>query len=614
VTSAAVDPDIERVPRTIAALPLFASGRHPRPDLLGRCRGGEVDYVSASDLLERVRALNLALVSLGLTAGDRVALLSESRPEWLIADFAVLASGAVTTPVYPTLSAEQTEFILRDSGASMVFVSTAAQLAKTLAIASRLPALKAIVGMDVPPDPGAVVPVHAMRDLIDEGHRQIVGGWGVAREYHERVKQVRPEDLATIVYTSGTTGEPKGVMLTHANLIANIHGVLDVLDFSHEDVALSFLPLCHAFERIVAYIYLTTGVSAIFAESFETVARDLLAVRPTLMSGVPRVYEKLHARIVEKAAAASLLRRRMFAWAANVARRRGAVLPQGGSPSWTLRVQSRLADRLVFKKIREAIGGRLRYTVSGSAALNQDIARFFYGAGIPIMEGYGLTETAPVISVVPYKEIRFGTVGPPLSNVEIAFSPEGEILVRGPNVMRGYYNRPDLTADVLVDGWFRTGDIGTLDERGYLKLTDRRKELIVTSGGKKIAPQPIEDRFRAHPLVGEVVLVGEGRHFPAALIVPDFAVLAATLGIDRTSARARVTDEAVCALFQKAIDSLNAPLAQFERVKKFTLLADDFSIDSGELTPTLKVKRRVIEQKYRDAIDGLYAGPYERPS
>jgi long-chain acyl-CoA synthetase len=627
-----VDAPIPDLPETVAQMPFFAAGRFPKPNLLGQCRGERIEYLSGHDLLERVRDVSLGLTALGLSRGERVALLSESRPEWLVADFAALTAGAISAPVYTTLSAEQIGFILRDSGASFAVVSTAAQLAKVLSVAADAPALHTVVVIepaDTPAEMGVAGPgsdggpigstadpartadgprprVLSLDAVAAMGHQVIRDGWGVARQFQDTARSITPDDLATIIYTSGTTGEPKGVMLTHGNLIANLRGALAMLDLSHEDVALSFLPLCHAFERIVAYVYLTTGISMIFAESIETIPRDLLAVRPTVMSGVPRVFEKLYARVLDRGRSASGLRKLLFNWAVSIAGQRGARLPEGRPLPLGVRLGSPFAERLVFAKIRAGLGGRMRYAVSGSAPLDPAVGRFFYGIGLPILEGYGLTETAPVLCVMPIGRVRFGTVGPPLPNVELRMADDGEILARGPNVMRGYYNRPDDTARVLVDGWFHTGDIGSLDEAGYLRITDRKKEVIVTSGGKKIAPQPLEQKLRSHTLVSEAVLVGDRRHFPAALLVPNLPVLAAALGVPVDEARRRLGTADVHARFQQIIDTINRDLAQFERIKKFELVSDDWTIADGMLTPTLKVKRRVVEERYRDLIDRMY--------
>jgi long-chain acyl-CoA synthetase len=604
---------IAEIPETIAVLPFFASGRHPKPDLLGRCREGGVDAVSGRDLVERVRDLSLGLAAIGMARGDRVALLSESRPEWLLADFAILSAGAVTVPIYPTLATDQVAFILRDSESAFVVVSNAAQLAKVTAVAAGLPSLRGIVVMDAEGTPARVdrFEVLPLAEIVSRGHKRIMDGWGVGRAFHDEAKTVQPDDLATIVYTSGTTGEPKGVMLSHANLIANMAGVKKVLDLNPDDTALSFLPLCHAFERIVAYIYMACGVSMIFAESIETIARDLKLVRPTVMTGVPRVFEKLHARVVSKGREAGGVKRVIFDWAVGVAELRGRLLPEGRRLSLPQKIQSRLAERLVVAKIRDGLGGRFRFVVSGSAALRADIGRFFYGLGLPILEGYGLTETAPVLCVTPIAgPIRFGTVGPPLPNVQLRIADDGEILARGPNVMRGYYGRPDLTADVIRDGWFHTGDIGAQDADGYLTITDRKKELIVTSGGKKIAPQPIEASLRAHDLVAEAVLVGEKRHFAAALLVPDLEQLCRRIAMarpaDASGVHALLARPDVQSLYAQVVAGVNERLAQFERIKKFELLAREFTVEAGELTPTLKVRRRVVEDRCRELIEGMY--------
>jgi long-chain acyl-CoA synthetase len=605
---------IAKAPETIAQLPFFASGRYPKSDLLGRCRDGRIEPISGRDLVERVRDLSLGLSAIGMTRGDRVALLSESRPEWLLVDFAILAAGAVTTPVYPTLSTDQTAFILRDSGATIAVASNETQFAKLLAIAPQLPSLRAIVVIDAPeastlPRAGDIEPL-TLADVASRGHRRILDGWGVGREFHDEAKKVRPSDLATIIYTSGTTGEPKGVMLTHANLVANLVGVNQVLDLRSDDTALSFLPLCHAFERTVAYIYLACGVSIIFAESVDTIARDLKLVRPTVMTGVPRVFEKLHARILEAGRQPGGVKRLIFDWAVSVAAERGRVLPEGGRASFALSMKSRFAERLVFERIRQGLGGRFRFVVSGSAALRPDIGRFFYGVGLPILEGYGLTETAPVLCVTPLEAIRFGTVGPPLPNVELRIADDGEILARGPNVMAGYLNRPAQTAEAIRDGWLHTGDVGAFDDAKYLRITDRKKELIVTSGGKKIAPQPIETALCAAGLVAEAVVVGETRHFVCALIVPDFQQLGQRIGMtrpaDESAARALIDRPDVQSLYAQVVAGVNQGLAQFERIKKFALLTREFTVESGELTPTLKVRRKVVERTCREVIERLY--------
>ena len=609
--------DIATLPRTIAELPFFASGRFPKPDLLGRCEKGAITRVSGRELIERVREIALGLQALGLAPGDRVLLLAESRPEWLLADFAILTSAAVTVPAYPTLSAEQVGAIARDSGASIAIVSNLVQLAKLLVVAPSLPALKCVVVSD--PDyadearrlKAPPVPIHLMRGVADAGAKSIRDGWGVAKAFHDRAKQIQPNDLATIIYTSGTTGEPKGVMLSHANLLANIEGVAKVLEVTQDDVALSFLPLCHGFERLVSYVYLTNGVSMIFAESMDTIGRDIRTVRPTVMTGVPRVYEKLHARVQAAAHDKGKVSRAIFGWASSVAMKRGVILASGRRPSPWLALQSTIADRLVFSKIREGIGGRSRLLVSGSAPLSAPLAQWFYGVGLRLLEGYGLTETAPVVAAPMLEGVRFGTVGRPLPNVQVKIASDGEILVKGPNVMLGYYNRPDETAAVIKDGWFHTGDIGELDAEGYLKITDRKKDLLVTSGGKKIAPQPIEGALRDHPWVAEAILLGDRRNYLTVLIVPEFSTLTREVAVDmpkdEAAAKALLARPDVQAKFAEAIDGVNRHLAQFEKIKKFHVLPRELTQAAGELTPTLKVKRRFVEAEFRREIDAMYS-------
>ena len=598
--------------RTLADLPFFATGRYPRPELIGRASRDGIAWTSGREIVERVRDLSLGLATVGMNRGDRVAIISESRPEWLFVDLAILTGGAVTTPLYPTLAANQIGAMLADSGASLAIVSNTFLLERVLSVAAEAPALRAIVVIEPPAAlPASALPIVSLADVSARGHRLILEGWGVAKEFQDAAKQVQPGDPATLIYTSGTTGEPKGVLLTHGNLVANLQALNEVLDLTDDDLALSFLPLSHAFERIVAYVYLVHGVSVVFAESTDTIDRDLRLVRPTVMTGVPRVFEKMQARVLAAGRALPAPRRQLFNWALGVARRRGAAWTEARALSVTLRLESALADRLVFREIRARLGGRIRYAVSGGAPLPADIARLFYGAGLPILEGYGLTETAPVLCVMPLHKVKLGTVGPALPNVELRIADDGEILARGPNIMSGYYRRPAETAAAIQDGWFHTGDLGSIDADGYLRITGRKKALIVTSGGKKIAIQPLEDALKANALVAEAVVIGDGRHFPAALIVPAFDALSHRLGMaapkDQAEAHALVSRRDVLELYERAIADLNVTLAQFERIKRFALLWRDLTVEGGELTPTLKVKRRVVEQTYAEIIEQLYS-------
>lgn len=575
-----------------------------RPVLMRARREGAWTDISARDVAEAVYALSLGLLEMDIRTGDRVALLSENRPEWAYADFAILTARAVNVPIYPTLPAAQVGDLLRDSGARVALVSTAAQLAKLREARSRAPALERIIAFDDGLEAEDVTPLRKVMAL----------GRSLAPQHHtwrEQALAVRPDDLATIIYTSGTTGEPKGVMLTHGNIASNVRGALTVLDVREGDESVSFLPLSHIFERTAGhYVMFQGGVVINYARSVETVANDLLDRRPTILTAVPRMYEKIHERVLDKVKEGGPQRERIFRWARSVglawAERRLAGQPV---PFW-LGLRYRIADRLVFERLRAGTGGRLRCSISGGAPLNPEIARFFYAAGMVILEGYGLTETSPVIAVNTFDHLRIGSVGKPLPGVEVRIADDGEILTRGPHVMRGYWNKAEATREVLEsDGWFHTGDIGRLDADGYLYITDRKKDLIVTAGGKNIAPQPIEGRLKTNPLIANAVMLGDRRKFPILLLVPNFDKLRAWAHAERL---AFVDDEAMTRLPEvQAKMELEAKkhlrdLAQFEVPKKFLVLPRDFTIERGELTPKLSVRRKVVEQNYREEIAALY--------
>jgi long-chain acyl-CoA synthetase len=611
----AAEPEI--AVRTIADLPFHVLGRFQKPMAMGRVRAGQVEGISSKELFESVRDVSLGLTALGLQKGDRVAVIAESRPEWMLTDLGVTVAGGVTVPIYPTLSAAQARYILADSGARIAVASTPEQLEKVQAVRHQLPSIEAVILMEGPTE-GQSPSVISFDSVRERGHARMVAEWGVAREFRDAARAVAPGDLATIIYTSGTTGEPKGVMLTHGALVANMRSGAQALDVHQEDVGLSFLPLSHAFERMVCYVYLLCGVTLIFAESLETIGRDVPVVKPTVFTGVPRVYEKLHSRISQTGQSGSSAKSAIFRWAVGVGMARGRALLAGRRPSPLLAVQSSLADRLVFSKIRSGVGGRLRYLVSGSAPLGVSVAEFFHGLGLPIIEGYGLTETAPILTVNPPAAPRAGTVGKAVNGVELRIAADGEILARGPNLMTGYYNKPDATAAAIQDGWLHTGDIGSIDADGYLAITDRKKDLLVTSGGKKIAPQPIENVLKQSPLIAEAVVLGDRRKFAAALIVPDFAALERRLrdlgrAPEPASASTAATEREqlvkrpdVVALYQEIVDGLNRELSQFERIKRVAILPREFTIASGELTPSLKVKRKVVEEKWAETIESLY--------
>jgi long-chain acyl-CoA synthetase len=549
-------------------------------------------------------------------AGDRVALLSENRVEWALADFGILTAGAATVPVYPTLTAMQAKHILGDSEARIVIVSNGVQLQKVKLLAPELPMLTAIFVMDPPSDlsPAAhagaegAVPIRSWQNLLDVGTAALAQQGGLAKHLGD---QVQPGHLATLIYTSGTTGQPKGVELTHANLRSNVRDALLDFDISASDSCLSVLPLSHIFERMAGHFTMVSrGVSIAYAESIDLVAANLAEVKPTMMFAVPRLFEKIYGRVLDSATAAPPLKRAIFFRARDVAWQWARALARREAPGGLLGLQHGLFDRLVYKTLRQRVGGRIRFFCSGGAPLAPEIAEFFTGAGLPVIEGYGLTETSPVIAVNRPAFNKPGTVGPPIANVTLKIAEDGEILVQGPGVMRGYFRLPDETAKVLVNGWFHTGDIGHLDSDGHLVITDRKKDLLVTAGGKNVAPQPIENAIKTSKYVAEAVLLGDRRAYCTALIVPAFDQLEAWAkfkGLPAGSRAELLARPEVKDLYERQIAEVTKDLARFEQVKKFTLLDREFTVDSGELTPTLKVKRKVVNQRFADRIEAMYA-------
>jgi len=594
---------------TLADLAFQAAALCPRRTVLRRSQGDTFIDMSGRELFEQVRDLSLGLTDLGLSEGDRVALVAENRPEWCVTDLAVLTAGAVTVPIYPTLTSAQVLYLLNDCGAKLAVVSDRAAVEKIAAVRAQVSgfAMTIVMDADDQPWPAGVTP---FAEVAAHGRQCLLTDAAGVRRFEERAASIRRDAVATIIYTSGTGGDPKGVMLTHHNLLSNVDAAVTVLGVASDDVALTFLPLSHAFERMVLYTYLYAGATVVCAESPATLARDMVKVRPTLMTAVPRVFEKLYARIHETVAQASRIRLGIFRWAVAIGLRRSAMVRSGQPVGLVLALQHRVADSLVFHDIRAATGGRLRVLVSGSAPLPRTVAEFFDAVGLTIVEGYGLTEASPVLTVNPLDRPKFGTVGRALPGVELRIAEDGEILARGPNVMCGYYGRPEETRAVLEpDGWLHTGDIGTLDRDGYLTITDRKKDLIVTSGGKTVAPQPIENELRRHPLIAEAVLVGDRRTFIAALLAPDFPALErrlAELEMPGGTPEALVVRTDVLDLFQDAVDAVNVTLAPFQTIKRFALLPSEFTVTGGELTPTMKVKRRVVEERWRTVIDALY--------
>jgi long-chain acyl-CoA synthetase len=551
--------------------------------------------ISSAELYRDVAGVAHELDQWGLGKGDRVAILSENRPEWTIADFAVLSLGAVTVPIYATQTAEQVSFILNDSGARLIFLSTAEQLEKVLTVRGHTP-LERIVVMD------AVETAHAvhMQRLMLQGPRN------PDPEFDARVRSVLAEDLATIIYTSGTTGPPKGAMLTHANMASNIACSLEGFGIGkRNEVSVSFLPLSHVTARHVDFALLYRGVALAYCSEIARLQQALTEVKPVIFIAVPRVYEKIRQQVILKTA--GFPKQNLYRWALGVGRRHREQILRGERPS---SVSWKIANRLLFSKVRAGMGGAAEEFISGGAPLGRELAEWYADIGIPVHEGYGLTETSPVIAVNNPRAHKLGTVGKPLANVEVRIAEDGEVLVRGPSVFHGYWNRADETHAAFVDGWFKTGDIGNLDSEGFLSITDRKKDLIKTSGGKFIAPQPIENSLKLNPLVGTAIVLGDGRKFPAALISPYFPVLEDWARANKIAFSTRqelIDNPQVQALYQGIIDELNSTLARFEKLKRILLVPEEFSAADGTLTHTFKVRRRGIEDRYRALIDAMYA-------
>ena len=591
---------------SVPGLCLSATLRHNKTDALNHKVGDEWVNTSAETFAERVRNVALGLASRDIRRGDRVALLSENRPEWSIVDLAILSLGAINVPIYTTQAVDQIRYILTDSGARVLFVSNRRLYKHAHKALERLGFLEKIIFFD---DDGTENIEHAMalsslEAAGKEQHRQRPAAFG------EFLSAVQPNDLATIIYTSGTTGEPKGVMLTHNNFISNVVAITSSLPISSSDVALSVLPLSHIFERTGFYIFCYSGVSVYYAASFDQVGENLKEVRPTVMTAVPRLFEKVYHRILKKGLAEKGWKRKVFLKALTVGQRYAELKDKRQRVPAGLALRQRIASRLVFSKWREGVGGRLRFFVSGGAPLSPTLSYSFLAAGIPVLQGYGATETC-IVSANRPEDNRVGSVGLPFPGIEVAIAPDGEILLRGPNVMRGYYGQPEATAAVLQDDWFSTGDVGHVDEDGHLYITDRKKDLFKLSNGKYVAPQLIESLLKQSEFVSQVVVVGAGRKQPAALIVPEWEAVKQALnetGEEFPTGRAELSQFApAIKIVQRDIASLTSELADYERVRRVALLPEEFSIDNGELTPTLKVKRRVIDDKFGELIDELYS-------
>ena len=565
------------------------------------------ESISSAELLRRIAGLSMALVELGVKPGDRVGLFAANRPEWHTADLAINGSGGVTVPIYFNESPDRMTYILKHSGARVIIVAGVEQLQKLLSCRAQLPELDHVIVADA----GADVATECLRyeTLIASA-----GGAEIA-SYRMRAAQVLPGQLCTIIYTSGTTGEPKGVMLTHNNMSSNVTDSCATFDFKPAtDVALSFLPLAHVYGRMLDYIYLFNGVPVAYVEAVDLVPQALLEIHPSVIAAVPRFFEKIYAKLMEQGSKTTGIKRTLFDWAIDVARRAAPWRTGAKGASPFLKAQWALADKLVYKKVRAGTGGKLRMVFSGGAPLSRELAEFFWAVGIPIYQGYGLTETSPILTS-NYPQNRSGSSGRPIPNVLIRIAADGEILAKGPCVMQGYYKGVDATREVIDEqGWFHTGDIGYLDADNYLFITDRKKDLIKTAGGKFVAPQPIENALKTSPYILNAMIVGDQRRFVVALIVPNATTVSARLqdqGISFGSHQEMAAHSAVRSLIEGEVKRLTAHLAQWETIKRFALLPEDFTFDNGSLTFTLKLKRRVVEKNYREIIDKLYADSYE---
>lgn len=571
-----------------------------KPALAHKPKGGTYQDISYTEFAESVDVFSKGLNELGVQKGDRVAILSENRPEWAITDFSILKSGAVNVPMFSTLTAAQVGYILKDSGAKVICVSTKDQLTKVISIRDEVPSLEHII---------------IYNELDDEVPADVSQFVDVCSKGSETDRSIETDidenDLATIIYTSGTTGNPKGVMLTHANFISNYNAAKSLIDVTETDVLLSFLPLSHVFERLGGhYVPLFSGAKVAYAESTFTVAQNMQDVSPTVMLSVPRLYETMHDRVLRAVQAGSSLKQKIFHWGVSVGSAVSSRIQHGEKPSALLQLKQSIADKLVFAKLKAATGGKLRFFVSGGAALPKSIAEFFHAAGILILEGYGLTETSPIISMNHPDKWKFGTVGAPIPGIEVKIAEDGEIITRGPHVMKGYFNNEEATTESIdSDGWFHTGDIGIFDEDGFIKITDRKKNIIVLSNGKNVAPQPLESQLVQSPFITQIMLVGNERKNIAALIVPNFDALkswASENGVDTSDLPELLKTREVQQLIQSEIRERLTDFADFEQVRRFALLEKEFSQEEDEMTPTLKLKRNVIIEKYSDVIEGMY--------
>ncbi len=600
--------------KTINGLFLQAMEDHQKADAFLTKTEGRYRGIPSRDVLLKAAALARAFTGMGVGPGDRVALLSENRLEWALTDYAVLGLGAITAPLYSTLLEDDIEYILSDSGSKGIVVSTRDQLKKVLAVRPNVPDLKFVVAMDC--KTGEFPDVHCWKDVVEQGSS---AGPDPVKFLKAQALRTQPEDTATIVYTSGTTGAFKGVVLTHANIVSNIQACDHLFDFGPRDVSMAFLPLAHIFERMIDFYYMSQGVSIAYAESYDSLPQNLREVRPTLMAVVPRLVEKIREKVIEEVRHLPPSKQKLFGWALRTGRAYFAHGLVGRTAPLGLSLKHALADKLVYSKIRSQMGGRLRLLISGSAPLGRELAEFFFAIGIPVYEGYGLTETSPVIAVNYPGAVKLGTVGRVIPGVEVKMGEETEdaegrtgceILVRGPNVTPGYHHQDERNGESFADGWFHTGDLGRRDPEGFLSITGRKKNLFKTSGGKYVSPEKLENLFQGHRYVAQLVVLGDARKFVGCLIVPNFSALeshAREQGIALAGREDLVKNEKIHAFMQFQVDEACKHLPPHERIRQIVLLPNELTIASGELSATLKVKRSVVEERYRDLIDEMFS-------